>query len=316
LTDTKAGPTTTATTTTTTGEQAPLPAYVTTPLLTRITESSLDEDYRVVAARRAAQAGGASTPSQAPVRGGVSRGHWVAAGVVVAFGLLVSIAAVQTARNADVTSASRAALVSQVEDGRAALARRQEQIARLQKDYVEADDRNQRLIADALAQIAALREQQAVTGYVAVRGPGVVVTVDDAPGADVTGLVVDEDLAMLADGLWQAGAEAVAINGQRLTTLSAIRNSGQAIRVNSRPVNPPYVVQAIGDPRTLPADLLDTTHGARFFDIAGNLGFPYKIEVENATDGLTLPASRPPRLRHVQSGTSGANPGVDEEVNP
>jgi uncharacterized protein YlxW (UPF0749 family) len=87
--------------------------------------------------------------------------------------------------------------------------------------------------------------------------------------------------------------------------------------VNSRPVNPPYVVQAIGDPRTLPADLLDTTHGARFFDIAGNLGFPYKIEVENASDGLTLPASRPPRLRHVQSGTSGANPGVDdEEVNP
>jgi hypothetical protein len=76
-------------------------------------------------------------------------------------------------------------------------------------------------------------------------------------------------------------------------------------------------VPAIGDPRTLPADLLDTTHGARFFDIAGNLGFPYKIEVENGSDGLTLPAARPPRLHHTQSGTSGANPGVDdEEVNP
>ena len=97
----------------------------------------------------------------------------------------------------------------------------------------------------------------------------------------------------------------MSINGQRLTALSAIRNSGQAIRVNSRPVNPPYVVQAIGDPRTLPADLLDTTHGARFFDIAGNLGFPYKIEVENATDGLdpaglATAAAAPRAVRHVR----------------
>ena len=301
---------------TTTTERPPLPSYVTTPLLTRITESSLDEDYRVAAERRAARAGGEAPPPSS-AKGGISRAHWVAGGVVVAFGLLVSIAAVQTARNADVASASRAALITQVEDGRAALADRQDQIAQLQDDYVQADAKNQRITSDALEQIGALREQQATTGYVAVRGPGVVVTVSDAPSGDVTGLVVDEDLAMLADGLWLAGAEAVSINGQRLTALTAIRNSGQAIRVNSRPVNPPYVVQAIGDPRTLPADLLDTTHGARFFDIAGNLGFPYKIEVENGTDGLTLPAARPPRLRHVQTGTSGTNPGVDdEEVNP
>ena len=57
------------------------------------------------------------------------------------------------------------------------------------------------------------------------------------------------------NGLWTAGAEAISINGQRLTVLTAIRNGGPVINVNSRPLAPPYTVQAIGDPRTLLADL-------------------------------------------------------------
>ena len=50
-----------------------------------------------------------------------------------------------------------------------------------------------------------------------------------------------DDLATLVDGLWQAGAEAIAINGRRLTALSAIVNSGIAVRVNRSELNPPYV---------------------------------------------------------------------------
>ena len=169
MTDTKAGPTTT------TSEQTPLPAYVTTPLLTRITESSLDEDYRVVAARRAAQAGGGGhAPAGldprlgSPAATGWQRASWSPSAC------WCSIAAVQTSRNADVTSASRAALVSQVEarprcPGRPPGADRRGS----RTTTSSADDRTERLTTDALAQIAALREQQAVTGYVAVRGPGV-----------------------------------------------------------------------------------------------------------------------------------------------
>ena len=71
---------------TTTTERPPLPSYVTTPLLTRITESSLDEDYRHVADRKAAD----PTAPRSP--------HRLAAVVVAAFGVLVTIAAVRCGR--------------------------------------------------------------------------------------------------------------------------------------------------------------------------------------------------------------------------
>ncbi len=59
---------------------------------------------------------------------------------------------------------------------------------------------------------------------------------------------------MLVDGLWEAGAEAIAINDQRINALGGIRNTSRAIHVNGRPVNAPYVVSAIGDPRTCRPD--------------------------------------------------------------
>lgn len=51
---------------------------------------------------------------------------------------------------------------------------------------------------------------------------------------------------MIVNGLWQAGATDMAINGRRLTPTSAIRAAGEAILVNYRPMSPPYVVSAIG----------------------------------------------------------------------
>ena len=86
--------------------------------------------------------------------------------------------------------------------------------------------------------------------------------VDDNPIGDDVQLVADSDLAKLVDGLWEAGAEAIAINDQRLNPLGAIRNIGKAIHVNTVPLSPPYVVRAIGDMRTLQAELLNTSHGA------------------------------------------------------
>ena len=54
------------------------------------------------------------------------------------------------------------------------------------------------------------------------------ITVDDAPDGDVTQQVRDSDLAILVDGLWNAGAEAISVNGKRLTNLTAFDNVGPA----------------------------------------------------------------------------------------
>jgi uncharacterized protein YlxW (UPF0749 family) len=94
-----------------------------------------------------------------------------------------------------------------------------------------------------------------------VTGPGLQITLADAPASSASGSgadprqgttpdqgrVLDRDLQSVVNGLWAAGAEAVSVNGQRLTARSAIRYAGQAILVDFRPLVPPYVVSAVGD---------------------------------------------------------------------
>ena len=101
---------------------------------------------------------------------------------------------------------------------------------------------------------------------------------------------------MLVDGLWEAGAEAIAINDQRINALGGIRNTSRAIHVNGRPVNPPYVISAIGDPQTLQARLLQTSQGQEWFNRVNFYGFVY--EPENVDD-IRLPAARERVLRDV-----------------
>ena len=278
----------------------PLPEHVTTPLLTLITEHSLDDDYREVAQRR-------GTPGTDAPKG---RPAWVAAAVVAVFGVLVAIAAVQTSRNADTADAGRETLIARVQVARAALERQQDEIVDLQRANIGLEESRSEMVADQRDTNARLRRLQVATGYTPVTGPGVRIVLDDAPGGDVTQMVRDEDLALLVDGLWSAGAEAISINDQRLTALSAIRNVGPAVHVNSKPVNPPYTVQAIGDTLTLQADLLDTTHGQQFFDLADDLGFEYTMENEPS---LTLPSAPGPRLRHVAAGTGDGQGRQQEE---
>ena len=129
-----------------------------------------------------------------------------------------------------------------------------------------------------------------------MHGPGVRITVDNRPGVEVDSEIRDEDLAILVDGLFEAGAEAIAINDQRVNALGGIRNTGRAIHVNGRPVNAPYVVSAIGDDRTLQADLLQTSEGQEWFALVNGLDFVY--EPENVDD-IRLPAAPERPLRGV-----------------
>lgn len=122
------------------------------------------------------------------------------------------------------------------------------------------DERAQDLRATLSGRLleVSIRSLELATGYTEVTGPGAVVTLQDAPapgpGIDVEpedeGLdkVLDSDVQHAVNGLWQAGAEAVAINEQRLSARSAIRSAAGAVLVNYRPLRPPYVVEAIGPP--------------------------------------------------------------------
>ncbi|PKH40449.1 Uncharacterized conserved protein YlxW, UPF0749 family [Nocardioides alpinus] len=264
-----------------------LPDHVTTPLLTLITARSMDEDYAHVAQKRAA-AGDTRAQTTHP--------HWASLVAIATLGVLAAVVAVQTDRQAEVNELSRAALVEQINSRRDDLRGLQGEVATLASSN-QALAANSTLVQERLDDIATrVRRAELNTGYAAVHGPGVRITVDNRPGVDVDSEIRDEDLAVLVDGLFEAGAEAVAINDQRINALGGIRNTNRAIHVNGRPVNPPYVVSAIGDNRTLQARLLQTTEGQEWFALVNGLDFDYSAE---DVDDIRLPAAPERPLRDV-----------------
>jgi len=260
----------------------------TMPLLALITQRSLDADYEHVAARRRAS-GDQSPRHPLPRR--------TAAVVLVVFGLLVTVAAVQTSRNAGVNNASRADLIDQVKLRRQSLADLQRELSRSQSRVLTLRSRLTTLSTSDQAEQSRLTRLGVRTGFRAVRGPGIQATVANPPDAAGPELTRDSDLALLTDALWAAGAEAISVNGERLTVLSAFRNVGFTVLVNSQPLTPPYVFSVVGDPDTLPADLLSSSIGGQWYALKDSLGLRFDVK-----DGgtMTLPAARQQPLRHAE----------------
>lgn len=156
-----------------------------------------------------------------------------------------------------------------------------------------------------------LAELNLVTGGVPVRGPGIVLTLDDAKGAtgrpaarggDVQrGRVQDRDLQDVVNGLWAAGAEAISINGLRLTALTAIRSAGEAILVDFRPLSPPYAIRAVGDRNGLQSGFGSGAAGGRLAALASLVHVRYFVM---GADDLHLAAAGLPDLRLAQPGSS------------
>jgi uncharacterized protein YlxW (UPF0749 family) len=267
----------------------PLPPQATMGLLNYVTAHALDEGYASASAARAST--GEKGPDRRPR-------HLAAMLVLAVFGVLVATAGVQTARSEPALQSSKESLVTQVQDRREGLAEVRGRLTRLRAEVEQAQSdllassRAGRTLQDQLA------ERGSSAGTEAVTGPGVRITVDDS--AEVVTrrqVVLDTDLQILVNGLWASGAEAVAINGQRLTTLSAIRVAGDAITVNLRSLAHPYVVEAIGNPDQLPARFVDSAAGTWWL----NLQAVYDLQFEmTREDSLTLPAAPDVQLRHVR----------------
>jgi uncharacterized protein YlxW (UPF0749 family) len=106
--------------------------------------------------------------------------------------------------------------------------------------------------AGAQVRTTGLDRATLTAGLVALRGPGVRVTLDDslldeAPTGNVNDLVIhSQDVQAAVNALWRSGAEAVAINGQRLVGTSAVLCVGNTLLLNGTVHSPPYVISAVG----------------------------------------------------------------------
>lgn len=262
---------------------------------------ALDPGYAEAAARRAAVGQDASRPRPVPRHAG-----FVA--VLVIVGLLLAAAGEEVRRTEPVAQKERARLVSEIRGRTAetdALQRRLEGL-RLETE---------RLRAASLARSDAGRRTRGELSRVAdaaaatpATGGALVVTVDDAAkgaqGDDgsVTGRVYDQDLQVLVNGLWSVGATAIGINGQRLTSTTAIRSAGEAILVDYRPLSPPYEVTALGDRYRLRTAFADSSADRHLRALKDQFGIGADVHTKR---DVRLPAAAALRLRYAQEETNG-----------
>lgn len=103
--------------------------------------------------------------------------------------------------------------------------------------------------ADSLRRLyARLEEARLAAGLISVSGPGLAFLLEDATQGGVDALVTARDVRVLVQELWLAGAEGIAVNGERIVGSSAIIDIGGSTLVNSAYLAPPYTITAIGPP--------------------------------------------------------------------
>ncbi|MEZ0165183.1 DUF881 domain-containing protein [Kineococcus sp. LSe6-4] len=266
-----------------------------TRLLTEVMERPLDPGY-AAAARRRARTG--LPPTRA------ARTATVLALLVV--GALLAVAGVRAAAGAPAADRGRTQLAQRVQDGTA----RADELAARVSELRAGNARLAASLGGAPAASADARASglQVAAAATAVTGPGLSVVLDDAatpagapaPGP-TSGRVVDRDVQLVVNGLWAAGAEAVAVNGQRLGALSSIRAAGEAVLVDYRPLTPPYTVSAVGDPAAMQTAFATSVAGRYLQVLRDNYGL--RAEVAPA-DRLDLPAARLD-LRFARAGAAG-----------
>lgn len=207
----------------------------------------------------------------------------LALAVAVLIGLIGGVAILTARSNDDERSRTHDELEQRVVAAAAAVDQRQAdvdqstaRVATLQGSLLDSDaGAAQAERTDRLAQQA---------GMAPLAGPGVTVTVDDAIGAQSGSLnrVLDRDLQLVVNALWKMGATGIAINGERLTGLTAIRSAGDAILVDYRPLSPPYRIDAVGTSSAVPGDSdlvrlldgLESSYGLRSAVTAGDVALP------------------------------------------
>lgn len=222
---------------------------------------------------------------------------------MLALGLLLTMAALQVRDTAGIVSSERQSLIERIRDEDDRLSALQQDVSGLEAEIRGLEDSLLQNSADGQAFRAEVQRLQASAGAIAVTGPGVVVTLDNAEGPENAedpelSRVLAIDLQQVVNGLWSAGAEAVSVNGQRVTGLTAIRQVDNVVKINYRPTNPPFEIMAIGDSRSLPREFGDGSGGQWLRHVAGNNGLRFDVRSE---DSLTVPAGNTP-LIYAQPG--------------
>ncbi len=267
-------------------------------LITNVMDHSLDDGYAEAAARKR-RLGTGGLPRTLRAKLGL------AAGLVLA-ACIVTLGAAQARVAAPVVAKEREELIDRIDEETAAADRLEKSVDELR---AEVSARQREALRDSGGDRSTLTG--ILSGATPVHGPGVRLVVNDAEnsgdggdgdprstsGFSDTGRVRDRDLQRVVNGLWESGAEAVSINGRRLTALSAIRAAGDAILVDNKPLVPPYTVLAVGDGEELGDRFQNSADGVYLHVLQESYGIRTALSVE---DDVRLPAAPSVTVRTAQ----------------
>lgn len=258
-------------------------------LLRSLLSDHLDPGYAAAAERRAS-AGSTTRPA--------ARLAWqILAGLLVTSVFAAAVA--QATSVAPATQETRQVLATGVRNAQQATDRgttRRDALA----GEVESE-RRARLAGDQTGRqlLADLDVAEFAAAATAVRGPGLNITVTEPSAArdlsDVSKqrvagspqVILDRDLQLVVNSLWDSGAEAVAIGGVRIGPNVTIRQAGGGLLVDNQPVGNPYEVRAVGPPHAM-HDAFDESpalHRLRLLEAT----YGVAVNVSEADD-LALPA--------------------------
>jgi len=126
-----------------------------------------------------------------------------------------------------------------------------------------------------------------LTGMVGVKGPGIVITLHDAPARQPDTpldllIIHDQDIKIILNDLKKAGAQAIAVNKERIVPMSEQVCAGPTIMINGNRHPVPYVIEAIGDPDELYESIVTSSR------IANMTEFNIRVEITKSKE-IILP---------------------------
>jgi uncharacterized protein YlxW (UPF0749 family) len=223
--------------------------------------------------------------------------------VALAAGLLFATSG-RVAQGTDLRAGEVTELSQLIRERDAAVSRQADQITALQRqvqDLTEQAATSDGAVAEAQAAAAA---GAAAAGLAEVSGPGVVITLDDAPQRPDGSLPGDarpddvvihqSDVQAVVNAVWAAGADGVAVMDQRLISTSAVRCVGNTLLLQGRTYSPPFVVTAVVDSSALRGTLAASPQVAVFRQAVEAFGLTFEVRdrpevtVPAYDGGLTL----------------------------
>jgi uncharacterized protein YlxW (UPF0749 family) len=190
---------------------------------------------------------------------------WIVVGAVLAVAGLLFVASGRHALLAGSRQPQDIAALVEAESGRVTELAEQASALNREINSLTLSDRSGADLPQVDPSIAG--REGVASGSAAVSGPGLTVTLDDAPASSLdtvpgnpqpNDLVVhQQDLQNVINALWVGGAEAMTLQGERVTSTSAFRCSGNILLLHGKVFSPPYQVTVIGDPEALAQALED-----------------------------------------------------------